>query len=245
MKILLINPPIKNMLTTEVPEIITEERGFNPPLGIMYVAACLLKYTDASVDILDADAEELSHEKIKQEIRIRKPDIVGLSAMTFTLIDCLIIAKLVKEVDKDIKVVIGGAHVYIYPYETINLPNIDYVIVGEGENIFVDFVNNIDNIDSLKKTKGIVFKHKGKVINTGLPDLIDDLDSIPFPARNLTPYKKYTSLLAKRNPITTMITSRGCPYKCLFCMRPHLGKLLGLALLKMLLTRWKNVSVWE
>jgi len=224
MRVLLVNPPIKNMLTTEVPEIVTEERGFNPPLGIMYIAACLEKHTDCKVEILDAEAEELNYTQIKEEITKRKPDIIGLSAMTFTLIDCLIVAKIVKEVDKDIKVMLGGVHAYIYPYETINLSNIDYLIVGEGEFISVDLIKNIDNTEKLKTIKGLVFKENNKIIHTGLPELIEDLDSIPFPSRHLTPYKKYSSLLAKRKPITTMITSRGCPYKCTFCMRPHLGK---------------------
>ena len=224
MKILLINPPIKNMLTTEVPEMVTEERGFNPPLGIMYIAAYLEKYTDNEVRILDADVEELSYEQIKQEIRKRKPDIVGLSAMTFTLIDCMILAKIVKEIDKNIKVIFGGPHPHIYPLETINLPYVDYVVMGEGEYTFTHLVENINSVKRLKLKKGIVFKEDGKIIHTGMPELIQDLDNIPFPARHLTPYKKYSSLLARRSPVTTMITSRGCPYKCLFCMRPHLGK---------------------
>ena len=80
-------------------------------------------------------------------------------------------------------------------------------------------------LDKLKNVKGIVFKDRNKVINTGLRPLIMDLDKIPFPARTLTPYKKYSSLFAKRTPITTMETSRGCPYKCIFCDRPHLGKM--------------------
>ena len=76
----------------------------------------------------------------------------------------------------------------------------------------------------LKKVRGLVFKDGGEVINTGAPPLVDDLDSLPFPARDLTPYMKYYSLIAKTQPVTTMITSRGCPYRCLFCDRPHLGK---------------------
>lgn len=224
MRVLLINPPIRNMLTTEVPEIVTGERGFNPPLGIMYIAACLERDTDCKVEILDAEAEELDYGEIRKEVIKRKPDIVGLSAMTFTLVDCLIIAKIVKDTDKTIEVILGGIHAYIYPHETINLPCIDYLIVGEGEFISVDWIKNIDKIEKLKKIKGLVFKDGGRIIHTGLPPLIEDLDDIPFPSRHLTPYKKYSSLLAKRSPITTMITSRGCPYKCTFCMRPHLGK---------------------
>jgi len=224
MKILLINPPTANMITTEVPSLVSEERGFNPPLGIMYIAAHLEK-AGYDVKVIDADAEELNYSELTTTIRAYGPDIVGLSAMSFTLIDCMEIAKLVKSVDKDIKIFIGGPHVNIYPEETIRTPEIDYVVLGEGEFTTVDLVKNIDSIKNLKKIKGLVFKENGTVRNMGRPDLIKDLDKIYFPARHLTPYKKYSSLLAKRSPITTMITSRGCPFRCLFCDRPHLGKI--------------------
>jgi len=74
------------------------------------------------------------------------------------------------------------------------------------------------------KTPGLLFKDDGRVTHTGFRPLIENLDKLPFPARHLTPYKKYSSLLAKRNPVTTIFTSRGCPFKCSFCARPHLGK---------------------
>jgi radical SAM superfamily enzyme YgiQ (UPF0313 family) len=69
----------------------------------------------------------------------------------------------------------------------------------------------------------LVFIDDDNIINTGNRPLIGDLDSMPFPARDLVPYKKYTSLLATSSVVTTMFTSRGCPYKCSFCDRPHLG----------------------
>ncbi len=96
--------------------------------------------------------------------------------------------------------------------------------LGEGERVFLELVNNIDDKNKLAEVKWIVFKRNGKIINTGVQELIKDLDSLPYPARQLVPYQKYSSLMAKRSPITTTFTSRGCPYKCLFCDRPHLGK---------------------
>ena len=77
----------------------------------------------------------------------------------------------------------------------------------------------------MRSIKGLVFKENGKIVNTGPSQLIENLDKLPFPARHPVPYKKYSSLLAKRAPITTLFTSRGCPYKCTFCARPHLGKI--------------------
>lgn len=224
MRVLLINPPIDNMITTNVPTYVDEERGYNPPLGIMYVAAYAEKYTDHTIEILDVLAEELDYKGVEEEVRKRKPDVVGITAMTFTLIDVIKIAKIIKKVDDEIKIVLGGPHVHIYPNETINIPEIDFLVLGEGEITFTELIQNIDDYDNLKNVKGLVFINEEEIINTGLRDFIEDLDSIPFPARHLTKVGLYKSLLAKRSTVTTMMTTRGCPYKCIFCDRPHLGK---------------------
>ena len=225
MKILLINPPALNTLASEVPSIVGEERGHNPPLGIMYIASVLEKDPSNEVEILDAQLDELNYAQLKEEIILRNPDVVGMTVMTFTLIDCIITARMAKEANKKIKIIIGGIHPNIFQNETINLPEIDYIVLGEGEVAIPKLIKSLDKGKSeLKKIKGIIFKYKGKIIHTGNPDLIKNLDEVPFPARHLTEYQKYSSLLAKRSPVTTMITSRGCPFRCLFCDRPHLGK---------------------
>ncbi len=131
MKVLLINPPSENTLTTEVPSFVGEERGYNPPLGIMYLAAYAEKNTEHKIEILDSQVEEIDYLGFAKEINKRKPDVVGISAMTFTLIDALKTAEIVKELDKGIKVIFGGPHTNIYPEETINLTGVDFVIRGE------------------------------------------------------------------------------------------------------------------
>lgn len=224
MKVLLINPPIENIITTNLPEFVDTERGYYPPLGILYIASHAEKYTDHKIEILDMIVEEMGYDTLENEIKRRKPDVVGVTTTTFTLIDSVIVAKIIKNVDKDIKIIFGGPHAHIYPEETINIPEVDFLVLGEGEITFTELLQKIDNYEELKEVKGIVFKHGGKIVNTGFKGFIGDLDSLPFPARHLTPYKKYYSLIAQRNPITTMLTSRGCPYRCLFCYRPHMGK---------------------
>ncbi|MBW2989706.1 B12-binding domain-containing radical SAM protein [Candidatus Woesearchaeota archaeon] len=225
MKVLLINPPQENMITSEVPSIINGERGFNPPLGLLYVATYLIKNSDYEVKVLDALLEQLSYNQIAERIKKENPDIVAMSVMTFTLLDCLKVALIAKSVNSRIKIVFGGIHVNAFPTETINLPEVDYVVLGEGEIPFCNLLNKLDKPSELKGVKGIAFKDiENNIVNTGAGELIMDLDKIPFPDRRLTPYKKYYSLIAKNRPVTTMITSRGCPYKCTFCDRPHLGK---------------------
>jgi len=212
------------MITTNVPTIVEGEKGFYPPLGLMYVAAYAEKYTDHEIEIFDTQVENLSYAEIETRIREIKPDVVGIQTITFSLIDALTTAEIVKKIDETIHVNLGGPHVGIYPLETIKRNYIDSLVLGEGEITFTQLINNIEDKEKLRGIKGLVFKDKGEIINTGQSDFIDNLDDIPFPARHLTPYKKYYSLLAKRSPVTTMFTSRGCPYNCLFCDRPSMGK---------------------
>ena len=224
MKVLLINPPIKNLITTNIPKVVDLERGYNPPLGLLYLASYARKYTNHEIEVLDTIVEELNYYEIERRIREIKPDVVGVQAMSFTLIDALLCARIVKRIEKHIPIVFGGPHPTIFPQETINLKEVDYVVVGEGEVTFKELLENIDSPKRLKEVKGLVYKEKGEIIDTGSREFIENLDNIPFPARELTPYKKYYSLIAKRTPITTMFTSRGCPYRCIFCDRPQLGK---------------------
>ncbi|MEJ2068475.1 MAG: radical SAM protein, partial [Deltaproteobacteria bacterium] len=116
-------------------------------------------------------------------------------------------------------------HANLFPDETINLSGVDYLVLGEGEFAFKELLDNLKSQKRLEKVPGLVIKSKvNGVVNTGPHRVIDDLDDIPFPARNLVPYEKYSSLLTRGRVATTMITSRGCPFKCTFCDRPHLGK---------------------
>jgi len=224
MKILLINPPSKKEIIANNPPIIEEERGYNPPLGLLYLAAYLRNYSQHQVGVIDSQVEELSYAQLKKKIAMASPDLVGITAMTLTLLDVLETVRLTKQISRKIKVILGGPHVHIFPKETINLPGVNFLVLGEGEKVFCDLVEAIDKKKNLEKVKGIVFKKNQKVVNTGARRFIDRLDEIPFPARDLTPFKKYSSLMAKRQPVTTMITSRGCPFRCRFCDRPNLGK---------------------
>lgn len=224
MRVILIYPPIYNMLKTNVPEIVDEETGLYPPLGLMYIASYAEKNTDYEIEILDTQAERMSYDTIARYIKLKMPEIVGIQTTSFTFIDVILTARIVKKIDKNIKIVLGGPHVNIYPEETILNPEIDFLVLGEGEYVFTELINAIAQRKDLGKIGGIVYKKNGEIINTGQQGLINNLDLLPFPSRHLVPYKKYYSVLAKDTPITTMMTSRGCPYKCIFCDRPHLGK---------------------
>jgi len=225
MKVLLINPPDQNTIVADNPRFLDEERGYNPPLGLLYIAAYLRAHSSHEVEVLDAVAEQIGYDKFASIISQKRPDVVGITAMTFTLIDVLKTIKIVKDVSKDIKVVLGGPHATIYPLETIKLPEVDFVVKQEGEITFSKLLENFSNKENLRKVKGIAFKNNSnEIIDTGPNEFIEDLDSLPFPARDLVPYKKYTSVLSKHKFITTMFTSRGCPFECSFCDRPHMGK---------------------
>jgi len=225
MKILLINPPFEYTISSWQPKILEEGLDFLPPLGIMYLAAYLQKETNHEAKILDTQVEQLTYNQVREKIREINPDIVGITAMTFTILDVIKTIQIAKEVNPNIKIILGGPHVSIYPKETINIPGVDFLVLGEGEAVIKQLLENIDYPEKLRQIKGLVFHQGREIINTGQADFIQNLDALPFPARHLTPYQKYFSVVSSRKPVTTMFTSRGCPYKCSFCDRPHLGKI--------------------
>ena len=224
MEVLLVNPPAENTLVGNNPKFVDEERGFNPPLGLLLLAAVLEQRSDHTVTVLDAQAEELSYEALEARIAAEAPDLVGITAMTFTIVDVVRTVECVRKATPGCKVVLGGPHVHLYPRESVALPGVDFAIMGEGEFSLLALCDRLGEPDRWSEVPGMAYRRDGEFMLNPLGDLIQELDELPLPARHLTDVRRYGSILAKRQPVTTMFTSRGCPFKCAFCDRPHLGK---------------------
>ncbi|MBN2244272.1 MAG: radical SAM protein [Candidatus Aminicenantes bacterium] len=222
MKVLLINPPAENLVQTFAPDSITEEMGYYSPMGLLYIASYAnAKYAGRfQIEILDTQVEQMGYDRIKEHIKKTRPDVVGISSMTFLVIDSLKVAKLAKEVDPNIHVVVGGTHPSIFPQEMAAQPEIDSIVIGEGEITFSELLDALDKKLPLDGIRGVGYRKNGCVIINPGRDFIRDLDSLPFPDRNLIPYKKYYNLLGKgKEVMTSMLTSRGCPHNCIFCTK--------------------------
>ena len=225
--VLLINPPRFNELIGKNPAIVEKHRGFNPPLGILMLAGYIEENSQHRVDVLDTQPSEVTYGNLREILKTKSPDVVGLTAMTFTLIDVFLTCSMIRELLPKAKIVLGGPHVHLFPNETIQRPEVDFLIQGEGEIVFKDFLDRLDHSELLRHVPGLVFVDDDGVINNGIAPSSEDLDSLGMPARHKIDVSDYTSLLGRDNVITTMFTSRGCPYRCTFCDRPFSPVLSG------------------
>jgi radical SAM superfamily enzyme YgiQ (UPF0313 family) len=223
MNCLFVAPPAFNIVRESLLDVVEDESSALPPLGLLMVAA-YAESVDAvtRVSVLDCQAERLSWREIGERIRSERPDVVGIQAMTFTLIDANKVAQLVKELLPRAVVIMGGPHPTLYPAETVRSPYVDYVVFGEGEFATRDLLTALSKGDSPDGIRGVVTK------NTDVADLsldyIENLDDLLPPARHLINNSLYSSSLASTEAITTMMSSRGCPGRCIFCDRPQMGK---------------------
>lgn len=206
------------MVSANVPFFVEKERGTYPPLGLLYIAAYLRDRgpEGTEVHVLDTALLDFTDQQIEDYIRREQPDIVGVQTLTFTLLDSLMVVQIAKKVCPDIITVLGGRHCDIYPLETLLQPEVDFVVTGEGEVTMTRLVEHLHELDILKDFPGLTFRYNDRVVHNPCTP-IENLDDLPFPARELTPYRDYRFLLAKDAVYTTLVTSRGCPYGCSFC----------------------------
>ena len=214
MRILLIRPHNKGNINTRLPESLNARQGELPPLGISYIAS-VLENSGHLVRILDICALNLTLSGFLREIDNFAPEVAGITTMTSTLFGALEAAKITKEAGAI--TVLGGPQLSIYPEETLSYPYVDYGINGEGDFVMPELINALEKKVSPDNIKGLIYKKNNKVY-VNEPAIVDDLDSLPFPAYHLLPMKKYNSIIGSY-PVSTMISSRGCPYKCHFCFK--------------------------
>lgn len=212
MKIMLIDPYFEEGL-----------KGFS--LGLAYIAGALIK--DHTVLVLDLTAKSAIYHMDPDDVLIKEfnrfnPDIVGVTSTSPTHKNALHIAKIIKKI-KNVPIIKGGPHESGCLDTTIkNNPEIDFTVVGEGEETIVELVNRIAEHKSVCGVQGVVFREDGKIIINSKRKLIPNLNNLPKPARDLFYLNKefddyYSSGLFNGKKSTSIITSRGCPYSCSFC----------------------------
>ncbi len=208
------------------------------PLGIAYLASTLEK-KGIEVEAIDMMIDRLSDEEFSKYIRRIKPDAVGFSSSTCQISSAFKLAKIVKE-NSDAYVIFGGPHPSALPEESLLNKNVDFVIRSEGEKTIEELT---DNFETPENIKGINYKKNGKIIHNLNRPLIEDLDSIPFPARHLFKLKEYPGppVIGIQTPVGNIITSRGCLYNCIFCYKEIFGKTFRARTSDNVIEEWKEL----
>ena len=199
------------------------------PLGLAYIGAVLLK-NGCKVQIIDLILEDVNYDSLTDRIRKFNPTIIGISALSYEYIQVKRLSAYLKTV-VSCKIILGG-HLANHSYDMIlKKTSVDVCILGEGESTVVDVISNLS---ALEKVKGIAYRDDGKVILNSPRELINDLDTIPFPAYELFDIDKYSKFLMDDMYIShkylpkkkvhrqmTLEASRGCPFACNFCSKVY------------------------
>jgi len=214
MKILLIQP-------SGTEEVSKEYVSLQYPINLGYIAAALIK-NNHEVKMIDFNI--INQKKLHYFISKYHPDLIGLTTMTSSIYNVKGIISKIKRINKKIITVLGGIHASALPIQTMKeIKDLDYLVLGEGERTIVDLIKHITSKKRLDNVEGIVFRKKGKIIKNRPRALIENIDTIPFPARDLLPMESYSKrhvskgFSRKDMKIIEIITSRGCPNNCIFC----------------------------
>jgi anaerobic magnesium-protoporphyrin IX monomethyl ester cyclase len=198
--------------------------GYTIPFGILSLAAVIQRdLPETSVTVVDGRAENLSPAALLDRILKTKPELVGISSFTYCINDTLLLSKWIKKAAPDIKIILGGVHVTQLPDEAIKDDDVDFVIRGEGEYSLRDLIagHNLDDI------KGLVYKDKNNQVRMhpefGIVDVLDELPAIAYDLVDMSKYYP-TAGQCHRFPASAMITSRGCPGRCIYCSSSVSGK---------------------
>lgn len=212
--ILIVPPEEKSVIDKEM-----GQEGIFPPLGLAYLAS-VLRSSGIKVKIIDSLACSLSGGDVCEIVENEKPDFCGITVLSQQIGAALKLTAKIKEVSPLTKTVLGGPHIHFEHESVITEPNVDYCVRGEGEQTLLELIQVVVEGRDLRTVKGVTFKDDaGQVIaNPGRPYL-QNLDEIPFPARDLLPMEAYNPPIAlgTDKPFTSILATRGCPYKCHYC----------------------------
>lgn len=198
-----------------------------PSLGILYLAA-VLRREGCAVSVIEASSLGLSLRELLDEIIAIDPEFVGISATTLSIFNASKLADEIKKNNGKMKIIVGGPHLTAIPEETMGLfKSFDFGVIGEGEETMRELINSLEQGGEISDVSGIVFRQGDSIVRTDPRVFLDDLDKLPFPAWDLLadfPNKYHPPPFRfKKLPAVYIVTTRGCPYKCIFCDRSVFG----------------------
>ena len=214
MRILLVQPSCAK-------EIDKEYLSLQFPLNLGYIASSLRQ---AGHEVCLLDFNVMERDLFLENISEFKPQAIGLTSMTSTLENAMELIREAKKINAKIITILGGVHASALPRETMEeITELDYLVFGEGEVTSVELATCLEKGGSLSEIKGIVYRKDGQIIKNEPRELIEDISTIPFPARDLVPVELYAKQHVTRGfsrremRIVEFFTSRGCPNQCIFC----------------------------
>lgn len=221
MKIILINPP------DDLGNFLGRGKQFVPvlePLGLLSIAA-VVRDAGYSVSVIDAFAQGLSFDELKILIKEKSPDVVGLSSFTSNGAALFEIGRWIKRNLLQTQVVFGNTHAAVFAEAYLNHGCCDYVVHGEGEQVFLQILRALSEGKTVKGIESVSYRENGNCVLTKEAAVIEDLSSLPLPARDLVDprFYHYSSMTntpyvgGRKSVAKHMFTSRGCPYTCSFC----------------------------
>ena len=210
------------------------------PLNLAWLAA-IAERDGHEVGIIDGEAEDLSLPKMVEQTLAFRPDIIGITGASPFYNIVIDLARALKVEDSQISIVTGGPHITILGENAFDTC-FDYAFIGETENSWPQFLEVYAKGKDVSAIKGILYRDNGKVKYSGAAEPIDDLDTMPFPARHLLKMDKYKlgTLDGVKNFTSTMF-SRGCPFDCIYCSTKVSGKRLRKRSVRSLIDEMKSV----
>ena len=193
-----------------------------PPLGLMYISAAVKKLPDINVRLVDGYSEGFSTGHTAERIIALEPDVLGMSMTSENFMEGLEVIRKVKDSRPGVKTVAGGIHAGLFDDLLLKeAPTLDFVLRGEAELSFPELVDRVRTGAGVDGLPGLSYRNNGDIVR-GIPQVVQDLDSLPPPDRTLVEGLEYGTQwygfdLPQFARLTTTLSSRGCPHSCLFC----------------------------